>query len=275
MASTSEYVSSCVLDGVAATIWADLGLVRPLLRPWATPAPIPGRARGKHPILIEAWSVKEGRIEAGALGRALDPAAWWRGMREWLEVGWRGAASALGDYNEVAITVPARLAGDAAGGTYAYVAAMYTDSPVAVWGDRTMECGYRKRLARIVRRSTRELRVESPQGAPIITVELAPVARGHDLGRAAGPLIDHRLALPYLGGLEGGRFATSVMDRSGGERSIDASPVTGRIECSDGFVENLPAMSARLSPLSPRDPWGALEFAGIRARLQHPRHGSL
>jgi hypothetical protein len=230
-----------------------------------------------HPLLVEAWLVKEGRMEAGAADVALDPAAWWRGWMGWSSLlrGWGDPGPVLGTYQEVAITTPARLA-VAGGETCAYVAAMYTDSPVAVWGDQTLECGYRKRLARIAHPSPTRWRVTSPEGAPIVALDLAPVDGGGDLGPAgAGPILDDRLTLPYLGGLEGGRFAISVLDRSAGERSTIAAPITGHITGAAGFVEGLPAMAARISPLSEHDRWGGFRFEGIRARLTHPRHGSL
>lgn len=272
-----SYVSSCVLDGIAATLWVDVELVRPILRPWARPAPVSTRFRGKHPVLVEAWVVKEGRIEAGAADIALDPAAWWRGWTGWFQAGARAALpwARAASYDEVAVTIPARLAGDPGGETFAYVAAMYTDSPVAIWGDQTMRCGYRKRLARIFRPSPGALRVETPDGAPLVSLDLT-VAGGKDLGRGtAGSLLDARLALPYLGGLEDRRFATSVMERSAGAGSIVAAPVVGRIDCAPGFADALPALSAQVRPFSARDRWGALAFAGIRARLEGPRHGQV
>jgi hypothetical protein len=150
---STTYVSSCRLDGLAATAWVDLEPVRALLGPWAEPAALPGAPRGKHPVLIEAWTVSAGRWETTFGVDAFDG----------LMRGWTASASRLlGPYREVAFTIPARRGG----ASYASVAAMYTDSPVALWGDRALASGYRKRLARIDWPSPRRCSVVTLDGRP-------------------------------------------------------------------------------------------------------------
>src|SRR3954447_406596 len=154
---STTYVSSCRLDGLAATVWVDLEPVRALLAPWAEPVRLPGAPRDKHPVFIEAWTVSAGRWETTFGVDAFDRVV----------SGWTASASQLlGPYREVVFTIPARRAG----ATYAFVAAMYTDSPVALWGDRALASGYRKRLARIDWPAPRRCSVATRDGRPVASL---------------------------------------------------------------------------------------------------------
>jgi hypothetical protein len=266
------YVTSCVLDGVAATVWVSLARARAMLLPWAEPAKVRGAPRGRHPLMIEVWRVSAGRME-GALG---DQDWWGQGagvpgagfvgslFRMWNE----GTAALLGAYHEVALTVPARLRGDTTGQTHAFVAGMYTDSPVARWGDLTMECGYRKRLARIAASLPESCTVLRSDGRPLISIEGRAVPG--TLASKVSRLAEARTSWPLLGGLDDGRYAVSSLERS------YATPVTSleaRVDCAPGFLADLPALQSEVPGLASDHGWGAFAFRQVSAKLTYPGHG--
>jgi hypothetical protein len=205
-------------------------------------------------VLIEAWTVSAGRWETTVGVDAFDG----------LVSGWTASASRLlGPYREVAFTIPARRAG----ATYAFVAAMYTDSPVALWGDRALASGYRKRLARIDWPAPRRCSVVTLDGRPVASLSLED-----GTARISRALLDERTALPLLGGLARGRTAISILDRSFQDPSVRVTAAQGRVSCDPGFIDGFPAVAQSVRPIRRQHAWGAFAFENVSARLTYPRH---
>lgn len=246
-----------------------------------------------------AWAERAGRWTGAILGGGLGtwgaaarpPESGWSDALGWLELGadavaggaalgagrfgdlfrrWSHAAAASGGtYNEILVTTPARLQTGRSQDIFAFVLAMYTDSPIALWGDLALRCGYRKRLARFDRPAPRRCRVLSLTGE-----ELSSIDWSDDISNAASfpaRLIDERAALPLLGGQDQNRWAVSLLERSFAN-GPSAAPVRASISLAGGLIDGLPALNARVPALSRRNRWGAFRFDAVPARLTYPRH---
>jgi hypothetical protein len=298
----AEYVSSCVLDGLATTIWIERARARSLFPPWAEPIKLKQAPSGKYPIFVEAWRVHAGRMLLAA-GDHHGLAARWgalAGMSLGATVGLLGgplvalatsqrASQAFRDlyrswseeggapgsnYEEVAITLPARLRFARDRRTYAFVLGMFTDSPVALWGDLALRCGYRKQLAHIAWPTARRCEVQTLTGELICALEWWGNAPIVPMTHASSALLAERTSAPLLGGLDGRHFAVSRLERVFDAAGARSAAVTASITLARGFAEGLGPLSASVQPLSRAAPWGAFCFADVPTRLAYPEMGN-
>ncbi len=298
----AEYVSSCLLDGVAATIWIERANACRLFPPWAEPIRLKQAPSGKYPLFIESWRVHAGRM----LSDAGDQHAWaarWSilaGMSLGATVGlvggpllamaasqrtsqafgrlyrsWSEQAATPGStYEEVAFTLPAQLRFTRDRRKYAFVLAMFTDSPIALWGDVALRCGYRKKLAHIARPSARRCEVQTLTGEPICALEWRGRAAVLEPARALPSLLGERTTAPLLGRLDDQHFAVSRLERAFDAAGARSAGVSATVTLAHGIAEGLEPLSASVRPLSRAAPWGAFHFSDVPTRLAYPAFGN-
>jgi hypothetical protein len=265
---------SCAIpvDRAALAAWLARG---PGLRLVSTDSALP------HPVWIDVASIHEGRAELGgvdqhawsALGygalAATSAAAW--GPLAWAAASATGAAlgrslsewsaRSLGTYDEVLVGIPDVL--DPETGTpCTFVAGMITNSPVAVWGDRTLGCGYQKRLAPMTREAPARWQVGAGGELLVATFERAdaPIAHLREAAR-------RRLEAPLLGWLAPGRFARTRLVRDFDAPDVVLRGAHGTLQLGAAFPAGLGPATATVDALDDEGVWGAIWVSGVMTRV--------
>jgi hypothetical protein len=242
--------------------------------------------------LFGAYGAMVGALGTGSPDRDLDPLTWWsHAQSKWLAGAARGAGQAAslasqamsglfrrwsetassvgGTYNEVMVTVPCCISNDPSGRLYAFVAAMYTDSPVALWGDRAMSCGYRKRLARIEAPAPSACRVWSLEGRSLLSMNVESTEADQDRGVSrTRDQLRRWMSLSLLGGLPERRMALSTMDRCWDEPTVRTAPVVAQLSTASDFIGGFPAPGTHAA-------CHGIRFEGVTAKLTYPLHRQL
>lgn len=175
-------------------------------------------------------------------------------------------------YHEAMIGIPnVRLAGRH-GGPFMLVLAMYTDSPIAKWGDEVLRCGYEKRLARFSRAGFVDYGVANGDGEALFRMRTD--ARASDGWESAAALDEiegftARLEQPLLGYLGEGEYAVSMLERSY-DPPVLARRVSVQIVTDRGGDAVLPGR--RELRAQKRPGYGAMQFEGMPVRLTYPEH---
>jgi hypothetical protein len=253
---------------------------------------------GEHPLWIELARVRMGRFEvegldqrewARAMGTAwlgapaaalelvpgLAPAAriWSRTVETLADAWSSGASAAFGTYHELMLGVPNVHLANGRGGPFMLVLGMYTDSPIAKWGDDVLRCGYNKRMARFSRSDFDDYSVTGDDGQPLVRLSTNEHAdEGWSPLTTVGGLEPFRVRLdqPLLGYLGKGEYALTALERSYSAevmgRRVGIEIVTG-----PGFDDALASGRHRLDTAAGTG-FGAIQLAGIPTKLTYPRH---
>jgi hypothetical protein len=258
--------------------------------------PVASASPGLHPLWVDLGRVKSGTGEA----LQLDQHAWWRrtGEAAGSALGWasgsrgiktfgalgaelaerfsHGISAALGNYHEVIIAAP-NVTASSGGPRYAFVLGMYTDSAVAIWGDRALRYGYGKQGCWIDAQPFRAYSARiMGSAAPLLSAQIevtSPWRRA-----AALPQLPQQLALmsqPLLGHLGGARFALSGLERDysvSGEARVAASTVRLSLRALPAGLADREHLLAALAPAAP---WGAFSISDVPTRVTYPRHVTL
>lgn len=257
-----RYCSIASVDGVVVTIWENVDIVGDLLGGLGRPRPPRGGPPGKHPICLEFW-----RVRADKWGKPNVNDSWLRPMRWWTNL----SAGIVGAYREVMIRIPNVVKQQVRSPMFSFVPRMYTDSAIALWGDRALEYGFNKHRARISDVERGEYRVHSVRDGSVL-LDARLLAPTFPQGTSPGGHADW-LRQPLLGHLGGGRIAVSRLDR----RAMNGAsiPIAGVVALSDHFLAGLPQADHAIEPLGPANPWGAFAFRNVRMLLEYPRHAKL
>lgn len=259
-------------------------------------APVTSAPPGLHPLWVDLGHVKAGTGEA----LRLDQHAWWRrtgetagsalawasgssGMKAFGALGAElaerfshGISAALGNYHEVIVAAP-NVTRSSAGPRYAFVLGMYTDSAVAIWGDRALRYGYGKQACWISARPFQTYGARTMGStAPLLSAHIEITSPWRPPG--ALPQLPQQLALmsqPLLGHLGGARFALSALERDY-SASSQARVAASSVRLS---LRALPAGLADrehvLAALAPGAAWGAFSISDVPTRVTYPRHVTL
>jgi hypothetical protein len=244
------------------------------------------------------WGAAAGLADA-ALGGARavmrpDPvSAWWRaalgsmtgavsGARvtreRWAQISGAAARRAserlshtVGSYREVVVGVPNVTRAGQAGPRRMFVLCMFTDNPVAIWGDRFLGTGYRKWLASI-RQAGDHLSVEAQGMGTALQIEVAPAPRSKrrqpDL--SALPMFRRAIEQPFLGRRPDGRLVASLLERSFDDPARLLPPARADVTIGPALADGVPAGRYRVGPAARRSPLGLLRATGVRAQLRFP-----
>jgi hypothetical protein len=241
-----------------------------------------------HPVCLELWRVDHGHLElagldqtewldlcvAGAnalLSPRSDNAA--RRPPGWLGAARRGALRALqawrsslllDGYSEMVMYVPdIVLRREPA--PHSVVLRMCTDSPTALWIDRSFGYGYDKRLASFETAEDGALRVFDERGRELLCLS------AHVLGELPHPELgtaEVGLAQAWLGRPSSTAFVESRLERSF---------YTGRVMALSGTLTLYDAPLAgrhELRAFSASDPWPSLAFADLPVRISLPQRSA-
>jgi hypothetical protein len=215
--------------------------------------------------------VSAGAVRGAALGASV--------ARRWSET----ASESLGTYDEVLISVPNVTRRGGGARRYACVLGMCTNSGIAIWGDRSMRCGYRKCGAEITRQGFHRYTVVRDGASATLS------ALTQTLSAAAWGPPDDRFgqyralfAQPLLGLLASGVVAVTFLDRLLADSKVRWAPVSARLDITPGFVAGLtdfigglPSGTFDVPPLSGEHAWGAFQASGVVTRVTNPKHVSV
>lgn len=261
--------------------------------------------QGLHPVWVDLGYIREGAGEA----LALDQHAWWRRTAEAAGGAWGLAASAwtmggmgassemvatsmrlaeqfsyglsrvLGTYREVLVATPNVIASRSGGGPYAFVLGMYTDSPVAVWGDRALRYGYQKRFCQLDGRPFRTFSGRDSAGKTLLNAEITILQSESWKPARSVPGLSTQLRLlsqPLLGRLGPHRFALSLLERDylDQEHAL-AIPSRVALQVAPALIAGLPAASCTTEPIGSESPWGSFSVSNVATRVSYPQHVSV
>lgn len=212
-----------------------------------------------------AWGLGMGWVAGATLGAAAAGVAGAAHGAASAGLPWRRvsetASRTLGSYHEVLIGLPNAVVGD--GPPAFLVLGMYTDNPIALWGDRVLRTGYGKRLAPIRLRAVRQFEVGGEGGKRLVAA-LRP-GRGSPPGLGAHAAW---LSQPLLGRPGAGAYALSRLDRA--LDGVRIAPVAGTVTLSPDFLPGLDEGRRSFRALGARHPWGAFQARGFMARVTDP-----
>jgi hypothetical protein len=151
---------------------------------------------------------------------------------------------------------------------------MYTDSPVALWGDRALRYGYRKQLCELTAALFESYAARTSDGQQLLKAEI----NAHGAWQTASTLsgLDRVLALisqPLLGHVGGDQFALSYLERDYatiGEAVLAPSSV--RMRWSATLTTALASGELDVPALGRRAPWGAFSARNVATRVTYPEH---
>jgi hypothetical protein len=297
--ATDAYLSSAHLSGLLVRVPCDrrrveaelarFGRLRLVRDPYCPP--------DLHPVHFELWSVHDGALRYGAidqhrLARRMG-AAWgqavgglwgallapWGGPRydaglparvteAWALAISRAAASSVGTYREVMVSVPGvTLAEDEPGEEHAWVVGMVTDSALARWADVTLGFGYRKASGRIEWDPRGSWTVSSDDGRHLVSVARRPATRPANM---AVQRIENAFLQPLLGSPRPGCLARSQLRRSLAQPGVRVAPVGASIEATSTFMSGLLPTLLEVVPSEGGESWGAIEFSDLEAWVSYP-----
>jgi hypothetical protein len=187
---------------------------------------------------------------------------------------WSAAASrSFGSYDEVLISVPNVRLARSQSAPARFVLGMCSDSPLSIWGDRMLGCGYAKRLCEIARDDFRsyEVRERAPMSYTSLSARFEPLEA--DVWHSVGAQLDlHRQLAdqPLLGSLGQGRFVLTRLERAWGASGALFRPVHAQLSAREELAPGMPLAAVALAPLSAELPWGAYQIRGLPVRLTDP-----
>jgi hypothetical protein len=273
------YATRCKLDTTTLIVpaygdeIAELISTYPGVRPFGS-----GRALRPRHLWFEFSLVHSGgpdfeNLQTASRAIGGNPLGWWWrvAVEPWFSVA-NAAFSRVGAYHEVMMGVPDVSLEGLPDGPVTLVLGMYTDSPVAKWGDDALRSGYGKRLTRIERRGFDEFAVFRGDGRALLRTHGEPGARSEDAANGArAPAEDAQRwwSQPLLGYLGNGEYALSHLTRSLGPDSVmRATPATFGVVMDAAF--GLKAATYQAS--APRDgDVGAFQVSNLNARLSYPK----
>ena len=180
----------------------------------------------------------------------------------------------IGTYNEIIVTVPCRLADPQCGARdFAFVLATYTDSLASILGEWFVGWGYRKSEVSGVRDGDGHLEVSNVRSGVLLRLaggEQSPPLSSAAL-RSIAPELVASLTQPLLGLLPSDQLQESFLDRSFETPSVQVTPVSVRLESSDGLLPGLRGVVSKIDAIGRRNPWGAFAVSGLPVRLSYPR----
>jgi hypothetical protein len=297
------YSSRALVDTTCVLSWTPVSGLRALLRPLGLElAPTHGAPRNSHPIWIDLGYIKSGAGEA----LDLDQHAWWRRTAEaaggawgWASGAWaigamnastgaftgiaeqfsRQVSRTLGSYQEILIAVPNVVASRTGGGPYAFVLGMFTNSPIAIWGDQALRYGYQKRFCRLDGQLFHTYAARDSTGATLLSAEIT-IPKAHTwrpARRIAGLAAQLRLtSQPLLGHLGQGRFALSLLERDYLEpEQALVVPSQVALSAAPDLMAGLAATESAVAAIGRRSPWGAFSVNNVPTRVTYPVHVSL
>jgi hypothetical protein len=226
------------------------------------------------------WGAWCGAAFGSMLGGAFGATSGARAATEWLG-GRSGQAARLaserlsqtiGRYHEVVVGVPNAGRATRTGSLGMFVLAMYSDNPVAIWGDRLLGTGYRKRLASIRQEETSfSVQVDD---AIVLQGSIEPLAGAEDADGVTGealPPLGALSAQALLGRLADGRLVASVLDRSYRAPARLLGARGADVVLGPGLFEGARAGRYRVGAAAPGSPFGLVRATGVGARLTFPR----
>jgi hypothetical protein len=284
-ASHPDFRGRALLDGVSAL------LPVPAERLLSLRAAFPGvvlptpDGQGNLGVLVECWQVHDGQPEVagmvqhtlsesvGATGAAVlssvaHAALAVRGAGRDARIGGllarslsEGISRIAGSYSEVLIAVPGALLGEH---TYSLVVSMHTDSLFARVVDRGLSYGFRKRRAAFVVRSG-SLSAYAPDYRTVLALRTQAVEQ--EAAAGAWEVLQDVHALPLLGYLGGGRYASSRLVRYTYQGSARSEPTKLWIEFGEAGLGPLSGEVFTVPACSARSAYGALAYADVLARI--------
>jgi hypothetical protein len=224
-----------------------------------------GTLRGGLAGGISGWAggAVTGAAEAASLGA--------RAARQWSEA----ASTRLGTYNEMIVAVPNVLRPGGSGRRYMYVLGILSDSPTAIWGDRTLGCGYQKRSAEFIQNGPDRCEIRADTGESTLSAVFSPSRPDRWAPVSDGtPLGEYRawFRQPLLGHLGGGGFAVTFLDRLLDDPVVRVSPVSGRLDVGTGLISGLPPGAHQVSAVAASKPWGGFQATRVAVAVTYPIH---
>ena len=297
------YSSRALVDTTCVLVWTHVRGLQGLLRPLGLDlSPVQGAPRDEHPVWIDLGYVKSGAGEA----LEVDQHVWWRRTGEaagsalsWAYGAWTAAAlrastealggvaeqfsrsvsRTLGTYEEILIAVPNVIASRGGDRPYAFVLGMYTNSPIAVWGDGALRYGYKKRFCRVQSQLFQSYAVRDSEGTTLLSANIAiSESQSWRPARSVTGLAEplRLISQPLLGDLGQGRFALSLLERDYlDQRHTLVIPSQVALKAAPELVAGLPGAEYATAPLGSQAPWGAFSFANVTTRVTYPYHLSL
>ena len=245
-------------------------------------------------------SALRGAIDGALTGTSLGPiASFWGAAAGWVAGGTRGAGEgalagarggaamgaqagrrwseslsrSIGTYEEVLLAVPNAIGPTEQGQDCMFVLGMWANSAIAIWGDRALRCGYRKRFAQIWREEFLRYRVLCSGGSLRLAATFGPQPE------ESWTVPDSRLdryrmlfAQPLLGILDDGTFAMTHLDRPLAASEVRWAPVSGHLQVVHDSIEGLPSGEFVIQALSSKHSWGAFQARHLVAKLTFPKH---
>jgi hypothetical protein len=239
-----------------------------------------GALRGAQTLApLGPWAAWWGSAVGSMVGASLGAATGARlGGRMFADVSGRAGRRAseqlshtIGTYNEVLVGVPNVRPADRPAPPMMLVLGMYSDNPVALWGDRALGTGYRKRLASIRTETDTRFVVEA-DGVSALDSTVLPFTESAPDPPAADPPppFVELYAQPLLGRLDDQRLVASVMERAFEAPARLLGPGRARVTIGPGFFPGVPALEHEVGPPQAGSPFGLLRASGVAARLTFP-----
>lgn len=271
------YATRCTLDTTSIVLPVDRRLVN------ACVAAYPGielssrRDARRHGVWVELARVRDGRADLDAVRRAVGSpnrspfASWFRLVEPMLDSFNAALSRPFGTYHELMVGIRDVRIRTLGRETFTLVLGMYTDSPIALFGDRALRFGYNKSLARIVRSALGDFEVSDGSGRRL----LATASEERDA--PAHPDVQKGIvralrwwSQPLLGYLGRGEYAISEFVRTlGPGTTLRAGATTIEVEMNS--LLGLPSGRYAIARASTRD-FGVCRALGVEARLTYPRH---
>jgi hypothetical protein len=191
----------------------------------------------------------------------------------------RGVSRALGTYQEVLVAVPNVIASHSGRGPYAFALGMYTNSPIAIWGDQILRYGYRKRFARLQGQPFRSYVARDASGATLLKADITVSASKswRPARLVSGLAAQLRLtSQPLLGHLGRDLFALSRLERDYvAPEQARIVPCQVTLTAAAELVGGLAGAQCAIAPIDRLSPWGAFSVADVPTRVTYPKHLTL